>query len=87
MILAGIQVNVSVVGTGTLSVTAYKNATANANGTYLSSTGSFGTSLSNTLNGANYNGSINFATGDLLSVYVNVTNNNWQDVSVQLDLF
>ena len=87
MILAGIQVNVAVAGTGTLSVTAYKNATANANGTYLSSTGSVGTSLSNTLNGANYNGSINFAAGDLLSVYVNVTNNNWQDVSVQLDCF
>jgi hypothetical protein len=87
LICSGITVacNTAAGAPNTVVVTVCKNATTGAS---LSGATSVAVTLASTDTfGAYYNTSVNFAAGDLLSVYLSTGGNALTDVSVQLDCF
>jgi hypothetical protein len=94
-ILSGVQVscNVGPAGADSIVVTVCKNTNGTNGGGAFPRTPNGATLMTTTLNTANpttnyfYNGSVNFAAGDYLSVYFQTNSNIIQDVSIQLDMF
>ena len=94
-ILSGIQVscNVGPAGADSIVVTVCKNTNGSNGGGAFPHTPNGATLMTTTLNTANptsnafYNGSVNFAAGDYLSLYFQTNSNIIQDVSIQLDMF
>ena len=94
-ILSGIQVscNVGPAGANSIVVTVCKNSNGSNGGGAYPRTPNGDTVMTVTLNTANptshyfYDGSVNFAAGDYLSVYFQTNSAIIQDVSVQLDMF
>jgi hypothetical protein len=87
LICSGITVacNVAAGGSNTLVVTVCKNASTGAS---LSGATSITVTLGSAVTFASYyNTSVNFASGDLLSVYLSSGGNNLSDVSIQVDCF
>ena len=87
LICSGITVscNVAAGGSDTLVVTVCKNASTGAS---LSGATSITVTLGSAVTFASYyNTSVNFAAGDLLSVYLSSGGNNLSDVSIQVDCF
>jgi len=87
-ILSGLSVACNrLSGADTVTVTVCKGATG---GSALSNATVFTTTLTGTpavLSNKFYNGSVDFAVGDYINVFINVTGNNLQDLAVQLDMF
>jgi hypothetical protein len=94
-IVSGIQVscNVGPAGADSIVVTVCKNTNGSNGGGAFPRTPNGATLMTTTLNTANptsnafYNGSVNFAAGDYLSVYFQTNSTIIQDVSIQLDMF
>jgi hypothetical protein len=95
-ILSGIQVscNVGPASTDSLVVTVCKNSNGSNGGGAFPRTPNGATLMTTTLssgatatNNYFYNGSVNFAAGDYLSVYFQTNSGIIHDVSIQLDLF
>jgi hypothetical protein len=95
VIVTGIQVscNVGPAGANSLVVTVCKNTNGSNGGGAFPRTPNGATLMTTTLDTANpttnhfYNGSVNFAAGDYLSVYFQTNSAIIQDVSIQLDMF
>jgi len=91
LICMGMLVTCAVSGTSNMTVTVCKNPTATTGvpkGQLLTG----GTAMTVTIPAGSlvasfYNASVNFNTGDYLSVYMVATDNTWTDVSVQVDCF
>ena len=94
-IVSGIQVsgNTGPASTDSVIVTVCKNSTGAATGSTYPYTPNGATNITTTLDSTNptnnyfYNGSVNFAAGDYLSVYFQTNSAIIHDVSVQLDMF
>jgi hypothetical protein len=94
-IVSGIQVscNVGPAGADSIVVTVCKNSNGSNGGGAFPRTPNGATLMTTTLNTANptnnyfYNGSVNFAAGDYLSVYFQTNSAIIHDVSIQLDMF
>jgi hypothetical protein len=91
LICMGMTVTCAISGTSNMTVTVCKNPTATTSapkGQLL--TGATATTVTipaGSLIASFYNASVNFNTGDYLSVYMVATDNTWTDVSVQVDCF
>jgi hypothetical protein len=85
-ILSGMSASCNgITSPNTATITVCKNAST---GGSLSNPTVFTLTLSSgTLNASFYNGSVDFATGDNINVYIAVSGNTVTDVAVQLDLF
>jgi len=86
LILSGLQSTCnSITGVDSIVITVCKNATT---GSALSNPTSFTVTLnSGTLSSSFYNASVDFAAGDYINLYINVSGNSLKDLSIQLDLF
>ena len=86
LILSGISASLNSAGGGaSVVITACKNAST---GGSLSNPTVFTITLSSAnLNDSFYNGSVDFSSGDFISIFISITGGNVTDLSVQLDLF
>jgi hypothetical protein len=85
LILSGIQATCNAISVGhTVVITVCKNA---AVGNALSNPTPFTVTLTNAVQtAAFYNASVDFAAGEYINLYINVTGNTLHDLAVQLDL-
>jgi hypothetical protein len=86
LILSGISASLNSAGGGaSVVITACKNAST---GGSLSNPTVFTITLSSAnLNDSFYNGSVDFSSGDFISIFISITGGNVTDLSVQLDCF
>jgi hypothetical protein len=86
LILTGMQATCNAItGADSVTITVCKSA---AVGNALSNPTSFTVTLTNAAQSASfYNASVDFAAGDYVNLYMDVTGNSLQDLAVQLDLF
>ena len=87
-ILSGLTVSCNILtGADQVIVTVCKNA---AGGSVVSNPTVFTVTLTGTpavLTGSFYNGSVDFATGDFVNVFIDVTGSTLHDLAIQLDMF
>jgi len=85
-ILSGISASCNILtGTDTVVITVCKNATG---GSVISNPTPFTLTLTSTaLSGSFYDGSVDFAAGDFINVFIDVTGGSLHDLAIQLDLF
>ena len=83
--MSGISASLNSASGASVVITACKNASPGAS---LSNPTVFTVTLSSAnLNDSFYNGSVDFSSGDFISVFISITGGNVTDLSVQLDLF
>jgi hypothetical protein len=86
-ILSGISATCNAISGSSATITICKNASP-ANGDTISNATPFTVTLTGTtLSDSFYNSSVDFAAGDYINVFINVSGNGLKDLAVQLDMF
>lgn len=86
-ILSGISATCNAISGSSVTITVCKNASP-ANGDTISNATPITVTLSGTtISDSFYNASVDFATGDYINVYIDVSGNGLKDLAVQLDMF